>query len=102
MTRDEIMETAANLINGDRQAVYGPAKKNHEDIAAGWAIIFGVPITAHQVALAMTWVKTCRAVKTPNHADSYIDGTAYFILAGELATEEDKPAENVTPFKQQA
>lgn len=100
MTRDEILKTANYLINVDRANEYGPAKKNHEDIAVGWSVIFGVPVNAHQVARAMAWLKIARLSKTSNHLDSYVDAAAYMALAGEMATEAEP--DNVKPFKQQA
>jgi orotate phosphoribosyltransferase-like protein len=100
MTRDEILKTASDLINGDRAKDYGPAKKNHEDIAVGWSVIFGVPVNAHQVARAMAWLKISRLSKTDTHIDSYVDAAAYIALAGEIATEAEP--DNVKPFKQQA
>lgn len=87
MTRDEILDKAAELINGERAKDYGPARKNHEDIAAGWSIIFGTQVNATQVARAMAWLKICRLSKTETHLDSYIDAVAYMALAGEMATE---------------
>ena len=100
MTRDEILKTAGDLVNGERAKDYGPVRKNHEDIAVGWSVIFGVPVNAHQVARAMAWLKIARLSKTDTHIDSYVDAAAYIALAGEIATE---PAQdNITPFKQQA
>lgn len=91
MTRDEILDKASDLINGDRAKDYGPARKNHEDIAAGWSIIFGANVNATQVARAMAWLKICRLSKTESHLDSYIDAVAYMALAGEMATEPAAP-----------
>ena len=87
MTRDEILDKAGDLINGQRAKDYGPARKNHEDIAAGWSIIFGTNVNATQVARAMAWLKICRLSKSEDHLDSYIDAVAYMALAGEMATE---------------
>lgn len=100
MTRDEILKTASDLVNGDRARDYGPAKKNHEDIAAGWSVILGVPVNAHQVARCMAWLKLARLSKTDTHIDSYVDAAAYIALAGEIATEQTP--DNIKPFKQQA
>jgi hypothetical protein len=100
MKREEILKAASDLMNGDRAKDYGPAKKNHDDIAAGWEIILGVPVTAHQVARCMAWVKIARLAKTEDHVDSYVDAVAYMALAGEIATEPEP--DNITPFKQQA
>lgn len=97
MTRDEILKTASELVNGDRAKDYGPAKKNHEDIAKGWSVILGVPVNAHQVARCMAWLKLARLSKTDTHIDSYVDAAAYIALAGEIATEPEQ--DNVTRLK---
>jgi hypothetical protein len=97
MTRDEILRTASDLVNGERAKDYGPAKKNHEDIATGWSVILGVPVNAHQVARCMAWLKIARLSKTDTHIDSYVDAAAYIALAGEIATEPEQ--DNVTRLK---
>jgi hypothetical protein len=39
MTRDEILDTAKELINGQRAKDYGDAEENFQRIAEGWNII---------------------------------------------------------------
>lgn len=85
MTRDEILQEAAELINGDRQAAYGPAKANFQRIADGWSVLLGVEVSPQQVALCMTWLKMARLVHQPGHKDSHVDAAAYIALAAELA-----------------
>ena len=97
MTRDDILKTASDLVNGERAKDYGPARKNHEDIATGWSVILGVPVNAHQVARCMAWLKIARLSKTDTHIDSYVDAAAYIALAGEIATEPEQ--DNVTRLK---
>lgn len=82
--RTETLDIAANLINGDRQEDYGPPVKNFQDIATGWSVIFGKEIEPHKVALAMDWLKTCRALTSPDHHDSWIDKVGYTAIGGEL------------------
>ena len=85
MTRDEIIEKAKTLINGDRAKDYGDARDNFDRIAAGWNIIIenaDGPITAKHVALMMDWVKTARLLETINHDDSWIDKIGYSALGG--------------------
>lgn len=82
--RKKILEDAAALITGDRAKDYGDALENHRRIAAGWSVILGVEVKPHQVALCMGWVKTARLVETEDHADSYVDGAAYYALAYEI------------------
>lgn len=83
-TRDKILEDAKNLINGDRAKDYGDAFEMHRRIAAGWSEILRVNVTAHQVALCMSWLKISRLVETPSHYDSFVDLVAYGALAGEI------------------
>lgn len=85
MNREDILDTAKELISGQRAADYGDARENFDRIAQGWNIIIKSsdgPITAQHVALMMDWVKTCRLLKTPNHTDSWIDKCGYSGLGG--------------------
>lgn len=82
--RDEILDAARQLVNGDRAKDYGDALEMHQRIAKGWSEILGVEVKAHQVALCMAWLKIARLVVTEDHADSYVDLAAYAALAGEI------------------
>lgn len=81
---DKILDSARSLINGDRARDYGDAHEMHRRIAAGWSEILGVDVLPAQVALCMAWLKISRLVKTPDHADSFVDLVAYGALAGEI------------------
>ncbi len=91
MKRDEILDTAKALINGDRAKDYGDAYLNHQRIADGWNIIIQAAyakqgyVTPMHVALMMDWVKTSRLCETIEHADSWVDKAAYSALGGEFA-----------------
>ncbi len=85
MNRSDVLEQAGAAISGDRHDKYGDARDNFANIAAGWQVIFGVDVTAEQVALAMVWVKTARLLQTPDHADSWIDMAGYAALGGEVS-----------------
>lgn len=82
--RTDILETAAALINGDRERDYGTPAENFGRIAAGWAVILDQDVSVEQVALCMAWLKIARLVNGP-HEDSYVDAAAYMALAGELS-----------------
>jgi hypothetical protein len=94
MKRDEILDTAKTLINGDRAKDYGDAYLNHQRIADGWNIIIQAAFEKHgyltpmHVALMMDWLKTSRLLNTIDHADSWVDKAAYSALGGEFADEE--------------
>jgi hypothetical protein len=87
MNRGNILDEAKRLIHTDRQKDYGHPLINHQRIASLWSVILEKEITPAQVALCMAMVKTARLVQTPEHEDSYIDGAAYFAIAGELSHE---------------
>lgn len=82
--RTQVLQRAGELINGDRQAAYGPPSVNFSRIAAGWSVILEQPVSPEQVALCMAWLKIARLVNG-RHEDSYVDGAAYMALAAELS-----------------
>jgi hypothetical protein len=89
LKRNLVLSRAQALINGDRQEEYGPPNKNFKDIAVGWSIIFDKEVEPFEVALAMDWVKTCRALKSPELEDSWIDKAGYSAIGAELVGEYD-------------
>lgn len=86
--RKKIMKAAADLMDGERAQDYGDAHEMHRRIAAGWTEILGVKVEPHEAALCMAWLKIARLVETPGHEDSYVDGVAYFALAGEIQAKD--------------
>lgn len=81
-----ICETAADLVNNDRNAVYGDAEVNFTETGDLWAVVFGHDVTPEQVAICMALVKVARLVKSPDHADSWTDGVGYLALGGGIAS----------------
>ena len=88
--RDKILNSASDLINGQRAKDYGDALEMHRRIAAGWSEIVGVNVTPAQAALCMAWLKIARLVETPDHFDSFVDLVAYGALAGEIQHRDPK------------
>ena len=87
-SRVSILEEAKRLITEDRNKAYGEPKENHERIARGWSLIFNFHVTAHQVALAMMWLKICRLIVTPDHRDSHVDICGYAANGWECLDDE--------------
>lgn len=85
MSRNEILDTAKSLINGDRANTHGDARETHDAIALMWSAIIGVPISPVHVALMMAALKIARASKNLNHKDNFFDACGYIALAGEMA-----------------
>ena len=88
MTRDEILDTAKELINGPKAKDYGDASDNFDRIADGWNIIAQNAVRTHgyitrkHVALMLDWLKTARLLETIDHDDSWIDKAGYTGLGG--------------------
>ena len=86
MNRGEILEEANKLTQTDRQRDYGTPRVNHDRIANLWSAYLERPITAEQVAICLALVKISRTMQSKK-IDNYIDGAAYFAIAGELSDE---------------
>ena len=84
MTRDEILDTAKDMINGDRAKDYGDATANFERIAAIWSVVLNRTITRKEVALCMAGLKIARLARSPDHDDSWVDLAGYAALGGEV------------------
>ena len=82
MIRDEILERAGIIINGERAKDYGDAKENFQHIADMWSVFLGQRITRQQVAACMILVKTARLMKSDKE-DSWLDICGYAALGGE-------------------
>ena len=83
MKRDQVLDIAGNLINGDRQEQYGTAKENFGRIAQMWSAYLGRDVTEPDVAVMMTLLK-CARLAHQKKDDSFIDGVGYLALASEL------------------
>ena len=83
MNRVEILNTAAELISGDRAATYGDATVSHQRIANLWSTYLGAPVSAVDVAACLILMKVSRS-KGAAHRDNWIDMAGYAALAGEM------------------
>jgi hypothetical protein len=81
--RLELLKEAGELIDGQRDAVYGPPVDNHRRIAELWSAYLGTHITASEAAIMLGLVKVSRLAASPDHRDSYADLAAYGAIAWE-------------------
>jgi len=92
MNETEILNRAAETI-AERGQVYGEASINLERVAVGTDVIVKAAIETHgrvtsaHMTLIQDWWKTCRLLKTIDHADSWLDKSAYSAIGGRIATE---------------
>ncbi len=101
MKRNEVLDEAKELINGQRSEDYGDAYDNHARIADGWNIILRGAMLSHghitpsHVTLMMDWMKTSRLLETIDHADSWVDKAGYTALGAEFIERDARPISEI-------
>lgn len=82
-SRDDILQVAMSLINGDRAKDYGDAYTNHKRIADLWSVILEREITVKHVILCMVAMKMARLIHSDKE-DSWVDICGYGAIGGEF------------------
>jgi len=96
MNADEILQIAAQLVAGNRQATHGPKERNFANIALLWNAYLeliapgAVTLTALDIGLMLALMKLVRAGQPwgRTNPDNYIDLAGYAGCAGEIALAE--------------
>jgi hypothetical protein len=86
MNRGKILDEAKALTYTDRQDDYGTPAVNFNRISGLLSAYLECEITPEQSAMICTLIKVARSMETYK-VDNYIDGAAYFAIAGELAND---------------
>jgi hypothetical protein len=85
MTPTEILETARDLVGGQRATDHGDFQTVHQAIADHWSLYLGHGVTARDVAMMMVLLKIVRAkCGDAVHMDHYIDIAGYAALAAAI------------------
>ena len=95
MRSREYLDTAAKIVQGQRQFDYGDKYQNHENISKLWSAYLDYKISANDVAICMMLLKVARLKHRPTE-DCYIDMAGYAAIAGEI-NDKDKNDTN-TPI----
>lgn len=90
MKKEQILDTAKNIVSNDRVKHYGTPKDNFTRIAKLWSVVLNRECTAAEVALCMAQVKVTRLMQTPDHTDSWVDMAGYAACGGEVTHKEDE------------
>lgn len=85
MDKNDILDKAKTIINGERQGTYGNAEDNFASIAAFWSTYLNTPIDSTDVANMMILMKVDRNSSGVYKDDNYIDICGYAALGGEIA-----------------
>lgn len=87
MNGPEALETAAQLIGGERAVQHGDARDSFEVIANLWSawlgldLIPGYRFTAHDALMLMALMKIARMRFGEFNRDDYVDALGYIALA---------------------
>lgn len=74
---------AYNIVNGERNDLYGKPEDSFTKIAEYWTAYLGREVSARDVALMMALFKIARE-QNQHKRDNIVDGAAYLALAGDM------------------
>ena len=91
MNKSEILKTAENIVNGDREKQYGKAENNFNTIANLWADYLSVKveptdIEPKDVAAMLALLKIARIASGHAKEDNWVDLAGYAACGGEIET----------------
>jgi hypothetical protein len=99
MNKTEILETAQDLVTGDRNQSHGDAGEQFQLCADLWNAYLGLPvgtIKREDVGMMMDLSKKSRFKCGKFNPDDFVDMCGYSALTGELAAETQKHREERT------
>lgn len=102
MKAEDTLARARDLISGDRNDTHGERGKSFQTIAFLWNVYLQarpsphLPLTPHEVGMLLALLKVSRSLTGAHNPDNFLDGAAYFALAGELAEacQDEKPKQS--------
>lgn len=84
VTRNDILDKAKSIINGERQGTYGSPEDSFQVIADFWSAYLKKDLTPHDVANMMILLKIARNAGGVYKDDNWIDICGYAAIGGEL------------------
>ena len=86
VNRKDTLETALDIIQGDRHNEYGPAQDHFKEAASVWSLIMKKEVTPAQVILCLAALKLVRLSTKNDHQDSWVDLAGYAALGNEVSS----------------
>lgn len=87
--KETILEEAARLVDGDRQAAYGHPLDDYTRTAKIWGAILGTEVTPEKALLCMIGVKISREAHKPKR-DNRVDGCGYWRCLDKVYDEKER------------
>lgn len=91
MLKNDILDKAKTIINGERQGTYGEAEDSFAVIAQMWSAYLGRKLSSSDVANMMILMKVARNSSGVYKDDNWIDICGYAALGGEIQAKHDDP-----------
>jgi hypothetical protein len=85
--RIEALETAKELICGDRETDYGDPGEHFQVVAGLWSAYLGHLVWANDVPAMLALLKIARLKQSPAKEDNWIDLAGYAALGYEVSTQ---------------
>ena len=83
-SKNDILDKAKTIINGERQGTYGEAEDSFSIIAQMWTAYLGKEIKSEDVANMMILMKVARNSSGVYKDDNWMDICGYAALGGEI------------------
>lgn len=90
MNKNDILDKAKTIINGERQGTYGHAEDSFGVIAKLWSAFLGKELSSADVANMMILMKVARNSSGVYKDDNWIDICGYAALGGEIQDSSNK------------
>ena len=90
MSKNDILEKAKSIINGERQGTYGEAEDSFAVISQLWTAYLGKDLSSADVANMMILMKVARNSSGIYKDDNWIDICGYAALGGEIQSKYDQ------------
>lgn len=90
MNKNDILDKAKTIINGERQGTYGHAEDSFGVIAKLWSAFLGKELSSADVANMMILMKVARNSSGVYKDDNWIDICGYAALGGEIQDSGNK------------
>lgn len=84
MNKNDILDKAKSIINGERQGTYGNAEDSFAVIAQMWSAYLGRELKSSDVANMMILMKVARNSSGVYKDDNWIDICGYAALGGDI------------------
>lgn len=92
MNKNDILDKAKSIINGERQGTYGNAENSFAVISQMWSAYLGRELTSADVANMMILMKVARNSSGVYKDDNWIDICGYAALGGDIQAKYDEPS----------